>query len=135
MAKQIPLTAFPRAMRKLYSFLNAAANFINDYEQVTTGATATTADMTVYATRIKTNGAARVLNVGNGAGAVVGQRKLIQIVDFTATHTVVLDHANMVLANGNAAAACVLDAANEFILLEWNGAKWQTRYASTGVIS
>lgn len=133
MPKQIPLGNLSKSLKKLYAFFNAAPNFINDHELVTVSATPSACDMTVYATHVTTGGVGRALNVGNGAGAVVGQRKLIKVVGFTASDTVVLDHANIVLANGNAAASVVLDAANEFILLEWNGAKWQLRYASSGV--
>lgn len=133
--KTIPLSNLSKSLKKLYTFLAAAANFINDFEVVTVSATASSTDNTVYRTKVIGGGAARVLNVGNGAGAVVGQRKLVTLDTFTAGDTVVLDHANMLNASGTAPAGCVLDALNEFVLLEWTGAKWKAIYSATGVVT
>lgn len=133
--KTIPLSNLSKSLKKLYAFLAAAPHFLNDFEVVTVSATASSTDNTVYRTKVNGGGSARVLNVGNGAGAVVGQRKLVTLDTFTSGDTVVMDHANMLTAAGSAAAGCVLDALNEFVLLEWTGAKWKAIYSSAGVVS
>lgn len=131
----LPLRALSKTLRKLYDFIKAAPNFINDFEAITTSDTTNAVDITVYRTSVTTGGVGKGLTVGNGAGAYVGQRKLITVDGFTATHTVVMDHANMLTAAGSAAAGCVLDALNEYVLLEWTGSKWKAIYSAAGVVS
>src|SRR5690606_15845835 len=88
----------------------------------------TPVSLAVYHTRVTTSGSegAEDLEVGDGTGAIVGQRKLITYVaEGHDSDVVALDHANIVNAAGNALQAASLDDVDDFVLLEWNGAKWQ----------
>jgi hypothetical protein len=106
---------------------------LDSYEEVeTSDGAATDVGLTVYGTQVTTGGSEdnELLDIGDGAGAVIGQRKLVTLVDRThASDVVVMDHGNIVNAAGAALSAVELDAEDEFILLEWNGAKWQVVYA------
>ena len=133
--KTLPISNLAKSLKKLFAFFNAAPNFVNDFDTATMTAVATALDISVYQTKVTTGGVGRSLTIGNGAGAFVGQRKLVTIVGFTASDTVIMDHANMLTAAGGAAAGCVLDALNEFVLLEWTGLKWKAIYSAAGVVT
>lgn len=134
----IPRTGFAKALKAFYDFVEKFSfkTILDAYETVTMAASPQDVDLDYYETKVVTAGVGQVLNIGNGTGVKVGHRKLITLQTRTGgSDTVVLDHANMNNAAGSAASSCVLDAANEFILLEWRGSKWQTIVASAGVIS
>lgn len=123
---RIPIDGLRHALKAFYDFLKAAPSLLNEYETVTTGAVAKSADITVFKTSVVTGATEgnETLNIGNGSGAIVGQRKLVTLTTRShASDVVVLDHANMVY-RGVAPSAVQLDAANEYVLLEWNGTKW-----------
>ena len=134
-----PRGGFAKALKALYDWLEALspASFLASVETITHAGSGTeTINLNKYHTKFVSNGAAKAAAIGDGTGAVVGQRKLITLqTRVGGSDTIVLDHANMLNAAGSAASSCILDAANEFILLEWRGSKWQTMVASAGVIS
>lgn len=102
-------------------------------EVIHSGAADVGVDLSVYHTEIITGGTDGAENVtlGDGTGAVVGQRKLVTLKTRTSGSDVVnLDHANIANASGVQATNCDLDAAGEFFLFEWNGSKWQIVYGS-----
>ena len=100
--------------------------------KVYSGATAVTIDVATYHVKITTGGTAgsEDVSIGDGTGARVGERKLITLAVRTDGSDVVnLDHANCVNATGTTLTNLDMDAAGEFVLLEWNGTKWQIIYA------
>lgn len=99
----------------------------------TTAGAAPDATLTVFESKITTAGAgaSEDFNVGDGTGVRVGTRKLVTLaVRSDASDVVNLDHANCVNASGTQLTNLDLDAADEFVLLEWNGSKWQIVYAN-----
>ena len=101
--------------------------------KVFSGAVAVTIDASTYHVNITTGGTAGSENVsiGDGSSARVGERKLITLAVRTdASDVVNLDHANCVNAAGTTLTNLDMDAAAEFVLLEWNGTKWQIVYAN-----
>lgn len=105
-------------------------------DQLTSGAAAVAVNLARYKTEITTGGTAgsEDVNVGDGTGIEVGDRKLIEMVTRTnASDVVNLDHANIANAAGVQATNADLDAAGEFVLLEWNGTKWQVIHASATI--
>ena len=124
---------YAHGMGKFYDELTEAPNLINEYDEVTTGGTATALDLTVYQSKVTTGGTAgnESLTLGNGSGAIVGQKKLITMVTRThASDVIVLDHANILALDGVALQAAALDAEGEFLLVEWTGVKWQAIWAN-----
>lgn len=94
-------------------------------------------DLDVYHSQLTTSGSegAEEAEVGDGTGVVVGHRKLITLATRThASDSVTLDDAN-ISQGADTITAVELDAAGEFILLEWQGASWEVIKASTGVVS
>lgn len=105
-------------------------------EQLTSGAAAVTVDLGRYKTEITTGATAgsEDVNIGDGTGVEIGERKLIELVTRTDGSDVVnLDHANIVNASGTQATNVDLDAAGEFVLVEWNGAAWQVIHANATI--
>ena len=99
------------------------------YDEITTAADSQAVATTSYETKITTGGTAGTENISIADGTIVGERKLITLAVRTdASDVVALAHANVVNASGTAATGVTLDAAGEFILLEWNGSKWQAVY-------
>jgi hypothetical protein len=94
-------------------------------------------DLTVYETRVTTTGseAAEEITLGDGTGAVVGQRKLITGTLGHANDAVTLDHANMADVDGGALAAVSIDATGGFVLVEWNGTAWQVIYSGDATVT
>lgn len=139
MASRLPVGGFPKALRQLYAFFRSGPNFINDFELLTSGTVAKNVDTTIYETQVVSGGlgAGELLNIGNGATAKVGQRKLITLKTRTGGSDVVtLDKTNMVKSDGSTQpTTAALDAAGEFVLVEWNGTKWQVVYFKAGVIT
>lgn len=129
---RIDTTAFPYALANFFSTLIGAPNLLNESEAVTSGASPVALDITVYQSLITTGDTdgTEAVTIGDGTGAVIGQRKLVYLVTRTGTDTVSLDHANIVNASGTQTTNCDLDAADEYVLLEWNGAKWQIVYTN-----
>jgi hypothetical protein len=120
------------------SFLRPDVNGINSEETVTTNGDASSeVGLDRYHSKIVSGGSAGTedLNIGDGTGAIVGQRKLITFLTRTnASDSIVLDHANFSQASATIT-AIALDAAGEFILAEWQGAKWEIIKASSGVVT
>lgn len=135
---RIPTKGFSKALKEFYAFLKAAPNLINDYEAVTTNASARAANLNIYHTNITSGGTAgnEPYSLGTGTGVKVGQRKSVKLVTRThASDVIVMDHANIVAADGTTAATgAILNAANEYALFEWTGAKWRALYSAAGVI-
>jgi hypothetical protein len=102
---------------------------LDEHETILSGAVAKAVDLGVYHTQIVTGATegSEDVTVGDGTGAVVGQRKLVTLVTRShASDVVNLDHANMVDTDGSTALTNMdLDAEGEFLLAFWNGAKWQ----------
>lgn len=116
---------------------NALGVLTTQEEVATNGDTATELSLEVYQSVITTGGSegAEEATLGDGTGAIVGQRKLITLDTLThASDSVTLDHANFAVPD-ETITAIELDAAGEFLLAEWNGAKWQVIYASAGVVT
>lgn len=133
LGRRVDAKHLPHSLEEFYEDLQGAPNMVNEAEAVASGAVALTLDPSVYGAEITTGGTAgsEDVNLGDGTGAVVGQRKLITLsVRTNASDVVNLDHANMVNAAGTTATNVDLDAAGEFVLLEWNGAKWQVVYTN-----
>ena len=113
-----------------------AARVPGSSELLTSGASPVAVSLTRYLTTITTGGTAgtEAVTVGDGTGEVIGTRKLIVLGTRTDGSDVVsLDHANIVNASGTQTTNVDLDAADEFVLLEWNGSKWQIVYSDATV--
>lgn len=102
-------------------------------EAVTTSDAAPTAlSIAVYQSILTTGGSAGAeeAEIGDGTGAVVGQRKLITLESLgDPGDSVALDDANIVADDGSSLSAVTMDAEGAFLLLEWNGTAWQTLYS------
>lgn len=101
-------------------------------QQLTSGATAVAVDLGTYKTDITTGdtGGSEDVTIGDGTGVTIGDRKLITLVTRSDSSDVVnLDHANIANASGTQTTNVDLDAEGEFVLLEWNGSKWQVIYS------
>jgi hypothetical protein len=105
-------------------------------EAVASGAAPVALDISVYESQITSGNTDTTENItiGDGTGAYVGQRKLITLVSRVGTDDVTLDDANFSQA-ADTITAIVLDADDEFILAEWQGASWEVIVASSGVVS
>lgn len=106
-------------------------------DSLSTGEAPVNATLTSYRTNIVTGGTAGTEVLGVPDGAYPGQRKLFwlqtrtdgaDVVSFTMTNI----EENLIVGGGaaGAATALVLDAANEYALLEWTGAKWNIVYTN-----
>lgn len=131
----LPAHNSPQASKKLAAIRRAAPNLLNDFEQITTAEATNAMDISVYRTSVTTGGVGKNLTIGNGTGAIVGQRKLVTVDGFTASHTVILDAANILLIAGSQAANVVLTALGQYLLLEWTGAKWKIIYGTAGTMN
>lgn len=123
----------PRALRSFASTIGTAPNLLGESEVITAPAAC---DITIYRTGIISSGAGASANVtiGDGAGAVVGQRKLIEFADKVDESDVIsLDHANIETSAGVQTTNVDLDDSGEFVLLEWTGAKWRIKYSAATV--
>ena len=104
------------------------------YDEITTTTVSQAVSTTAYETRMTTGGTEGAENVSIADGTVIGERKLLILTAITdESDTVKLAHANVVNAAGTAATGVTFDAANEYLLLEWNGAKWQAIYTSATI--
>jgi len=133
---RLPENALKHTLEALYDFLKASPNMLNESVPLTTGAAPVSPDLTVYETKITSGGTAgsEDLNVGDGTGAIIGQRHLFTFETRTNGSDVInFDHANM--DDGLTITDVSMDAADEFILLEWNGLKWQIIYSAAGVVT
>lgn len=114
-------------------------HFHQTEESISSGASATNLTHSAYHAKVTSSGAgtAQTVNIGNGTGIVVGHRKLVTLVTRThASDSIVMDHANIAAVDEVfPTASVVMDAAGEFILLEWQGTKWKTIKASSGVVT
>jgi len=124
--------------REFMRYLEGQPLFFGEYEELSSSdAAAVDVDLTTYETKLTTGGSAgsEDVNVGDGSDALaIGQRKLITLDTRTdASDVVNLDHANIVNASGVQTTNVDLDAEGEFVLLEWNGAKWQIIYSDATV--
>lgn len=103
----------------------------------TNGTTPTDLDLTVYQSILTTGGSqgAEDAAIGDGTGITVGQRKLVTLDTLTdPADSVTLDDANFAQGS-DTITAIALDAEGEFILAEWQGAKWEVIKASSGVVT
>jgi hypothetical protein len=109
---------------------------LNTSEVVYTNDSAAVAvNLEVYKTEVVSSGSEGGEDLEIGDAGIIGQRKLI--VFKTRTHAsdkIVLDHANF-SQGSDTIGAIELDAANEFILAEFRGVKWEILAASVGVVS
>lgn len=115
----------------------AADQFHLTYESKTSGASPITVSLDVFKTTLTTGDTQgnETVNVGNGSTAVIGQRKLVFLGTRThASDEAVLDHENMAQGS-DTLVSVILDEANEFVLLEWRGAKWEIIKAASGVVT
>lgn len=116
----------------------ASAVDLATVEAVTTnGDEATAVGLGTYQTRVTTGGSegAEDLAIGDGTGAIVGQRKLITLAAITAEgDSVALDDTN-ISQGSDTITGVALDAEGEFLLLEWRGATWEVLAASSGVVA
>lgn len=103
----------------------------------TNGDAAEALSVSVFKSTLVTSGSegAEEAELGDGSGVEIGTRKLIVL--GTRTHaddSVVLDDANF-SQGADSITAIALDAANEFLLVEWQGASWEVIKASSGVVA
>jgi hypothetical protein len=134
------MSRFPvgRSERTLDALRDAleAARVPGSSETLVSGASPVAVSLARHLTTIVTGGTAGTesVTVGDGTGEVVGTRKLIELGTRTdASDVVSLDHANIVNASGTQTTNVDLDAEGEFVLLEWNGSKWQIVYSDATV--
>lgn len=101
-------------------------------ENITTNDTDTLpVDVEVYETKIQTAGSESAEMISIPDGTVVGQRKLITVTAIGAAGTAVgVAFTNIVNASAVQLTGCSMDADDEFLLLEWNGSKWQVVYSA-----
>lgn len=131
---RLPTDHLSRSLATVYDFLDNAPTIINESEAVTTGATSKAADTTVYQTVLTTGATAgaEALTIANGT--IPGQRKLLTLETLGGVgDSVAVAFANVVNAAGTQATGVVLDAAGEYLLLEWTGAKWKVIYGTATV--
>lgn len=107
------------------------------YEEITVNATTQDIAVDVYETRFTTGAASSVAKLP--AGAYIGQRKVIKCKALgTAGDALVLTPASGVTwkqSDGTTACASVtFSAANKYLLVEWNGARW-TNIATDGTVA
>jgi hypothetical protein len=106
-------------------------------EVLSNGDDAVAVSLETYKSLVITSGSqgAEELTIGDGTGVEIGTRKLIVLHQRThASDSVVLDDENLSQA-ADEITAVELDAAGEFILLEWQGASWEVIKASAGVVT
>lgn len=107
-------------------------------DSLTTGAAPVALTLDEYRTNLVTDGetgAGQVVDIPSGE--YVGQRKLAWLLtrtggSDTATFTMTNIEENLLVGGGagGAASALVLDAAGEYALFEWTGAKWNILYTN-----
>lgn len=137
-AAELAQTGAESAQEAAEAIANTMALATSFEELETTNAEATVLSLEHYGSNLTTSGSegAEDAEIGDGTDAIIGQRKLVVLK--TRTHesdSVVLDHANIVSEAGVDATSVELDEEGEFVLLEWNGAKWQVVYSSAGVVA
>lgn len=127
----------PRANEQRDAFIDGRGNLVGSYDTKASGATTLSLDLGPYETRVISGGTAGSENVtiGTGSTAIVGQRKLVTFLTRTnASDVLNLDHANILNSSGTQATNVDLDAAGEFVLLEYVGSsKWQVRAANATI--
>ena len=104
------------------------------FDAVTTSAVTQVISTDAYETRLTTSGTedAELISIANGT--IIGERKLLILKTLgESADSVTLAHANVVNASGTAATGVTFDAANEFLLIEWNGTKWQAIYTTATI--
>jgi hypothetical protein len=105
-------------------------------DTLATKGTATAITLDAYATHITTGGTAGNESVTLPSGSYVGQRKYVKLATRTnGADVVVFNHALITNAAGTAATGCTMDAANEWALFEWDGAKWRAIYLAGTTIT
>lgn len=112
-------------------------NILTSESVATNGDDAVNCDVSVYQTIVTSSGSEgeEDLNIGDGTGVTVGTRHLVTFATRThASDSIVMDDANITVT-GSTVTAVELDAAGEFILLEWQGASWEVIKASSGVVT
>lgn len=135
MPNTAPRTNMPRALKALLDWLDNAPWHINNSVETINGTVAVqAASLTRYKTIVNLAHVGDNVTIGNGSGVVEGFRKLIKAGTRAGSSTCILDHAN-IKSGGSPATAAVLDAANEFVLLEWRGDAWHVIAASSGVVT
>lgn len=110
---------------------------LNSTEDVATSGTPEAVDITVYETLVTSGGTqgAESLTIGDGTGAKIGQRKLIYLETLTdPSDSVALDDTNF-SQGADTITAIAFDAADEYLLAEWQGASWEIIAAASGVVS
>lgn len=108
-------------------------NNVTKSETVTTAASAKAVDLEVYQTKVITGHATGALTIANGT--IVGQRKLITLLTIGTENDVVNFTEASFSQGADTIDTIVLDAEGEFLLVEWQGAKWEVIKASTGVVT
>lgn len=118
---------------------NATVAPTDESVQVTTGASPTNLDISVERHIVTTGGTggSEDLNVGDGTGASVGQIVYVEIGTLADPSDVVnMDHANIhsdVAGTNTATNNVDLDAAGEFIYMQWTGSEWLILYSDATV--
>lgn len=88
--------------------------------------------ITAFHTSFTTTHASSVASLADGS--YPGQRKLITCEALgTGGDTLALAHANIINASGTQATGVVFDAATEFLLVEWTGAKWKAVHTTATI--
>jgi hypothetical protein len=137
--ERVDAVLFDRAGRPLaWALDNGGLSFngpesLRSTETLVTAAAARAVSLDSYETVLKTGGTAgaELVTIGDGTGAIIGQRKLIRVGTRTNGSDVpTLDYANIVNASGVQTTVVSLAAVGTFILLAWNGAKWQVIYGN-----
>lgn len=129
-------TSMPTALETFYDWLEEVT-LVPSTVALATSASSTAIPLTAYTVNITTVGNAGQNPVTVANGSYVGQRVLVNL----ATRTDASDTVNFTMTNieenleaggggGGGATALVLDAAGEFVLLEWAGAKWNIVYTN-----
>lgn len=121
-----------RSAVDLINYLADEPNLVKEAVGLTSGSSAVSVDTAVYKTEITTGGTAgsEDVNIGDGTGAVIGERHLIELTTRTnASDVVNLDHLNVHNAAGTALTNLDMDAEGEFVLVEWTGSEWQIIYS------
>ncbi len=134
---KLPRESFVKSLKRLYDFLVAAPNLLNDYESITTGSVSVEVDKTIYQTLITSGGTAgnEAITIGAATNYVPGTRKFIKLATRThASDAITLDYAN-VSTGALTISDITLNVAGEFILLEAQGAKWEVIKASSTVVT
>lgn len=110
---------------------------VEEFEEVTSnGDDATSLSVGQYGVYVTSGGSEGAEDITIASADFVGQRKLVVFaVQTHASDVLALNHSGIVGADGAALDALTIDDEGGFVLIEWNGLKWQVIYSGDATIT